>query len=273
MSRWISSGCVWIGALVAAVAPPASVVAQAPAAAVVEITGASRLEFDEATGSWTAEGPVVTVTWRRAVLRASRVRYDQRARIVVAEGGVEITDPGTTLSGDAVELRLADDHVRATGAVRIVSTREAPPVELRARQVEGVLGLRTLTAAGDVALVRADTSLTGRRLDYDDAARTAVATGEPAARYRDATLTAEVVTLLLGPQVLRADGAAVLRRGELAGSARHVEVHARDNTVRLAGEAVLTRGRDRATADEIQASLDGSRIVLRGGSRIVVTPP
>ena len=254
-----------------AMALPTGAGAQGPA--VVEITGASRAEFEEATGIWIAEGRPVTVTRGQTVLRASRVRYDQRARVVTADGGVELAEPGIILSADAAELRFTDERVRATGRVKVVSTRVDPPVELRALQVDGVLQARTFTAAGDVSLVQGDATLSGRRLDYDDATRVAVATGEPTARFKDAVVAAEIITLLLEQETLSAEGAATVRRGELTGSARRVEVRAREGTIRLTGDAQLTRGRDRVTADEIQAALDGSRIVTRGGSRVVVTPP
>jgi lipopolysaccharide export system protein LptA len=257
---------VW--ALARTLAFPAGAAVQAPS--VVEITGASRAEFDEATGVWTVEGQPATVTRGRTVLRAPRIRYDQRSRIVTADGGAELTEPGIRLAAETAEYRLSDEQIRAAGQVRIVSTREAPPVEVRALEVQGVLPARRFVAAGDVVLVRGDAQLSGRRLDYDDAARVAVATGAPAARVREAVLTAEVITVHLVPEVLQAEGAAVVRRGELTGSAQRVEIRAREDTVSLIGGAQLVRGRDRATAQEIQAALDGSRVVARGGAQVVV---
>ncbi len=275
MSPWPSSGQRLVGwvvllAVLWAVVFPGGADAQAPA--VVEITAASRVEFEEATGVWTAEGQPVTVTRGRTLLRAPRIRYDQRARVVTAEGGVELTEPGISLAADAAELRLTDDRVRATGRVRVVSTREDLPVEVRALEMDGVLRTRTFTATGDVSLTRGDAMLSGRRLDYDDTTRIAVATGEPAARFREAVVTAETITLVIEQETLRAEGAATVRRGELTGGARRVEVRSREGTIRLVGDAQLARGSDRVTADEIQAALDGSRIVARGGSRVVVTP-
>lgn len=264
-----------IWALVWAAVGPAPAAAQAPAPEpqVIEITGASYVEFDEATGMWKAEGQPVAVTRGRTVLRAPRVRYDQRAGVVAAEGGIELADRGIVVSGDTADLRLAEDRVRAAGNVKIVSAREAPPTEMRAPEADGSLRTRRFSATGGVSLVRGDATLTGRRLDYDDAARVAVVTGEPAARFREASLTAEIVTLLLEQEMLRGEGSAQVRRGELSGSARRVEVRSRDSVVRLIGEALLVRGRDRVTAEEIEAALDGSRITTRGSSRVVVTPP
>lgn len=265
----LTPAMVW--ALAWTLALPAGAVAQAPS--VVEITGASRAEFDEATGVWTVEGQPATVTRGRAVLRAPRIRYDQRSQIVTADGGADLTEPGIRLAAETAEYRFSDERVRATGQVRIVSTREGPPVEVRAIEVEGVLPARRFMATGDVVLVRGDAQLSSRRLDYDDAARVAVATGAPAARLRDAVLTAEVITVLLGPEVLQAEGAAMLRRGELTGSARRIEIRAREDTASLIGAARLVRGRDRTTAQEIVAALDGSRVVARGSAQVVVSPP
>jgi lipopolysaccharide export system protein LptA len=267
--RDVRRALVW--ALAWALAFPAGATAQAPP--VVEITGASRAEFDEATGVWTVEGQPATVTRGRAVLRAPRIRYDQRSRIVAADGGAELTEPGLRLFAGRAEYHLSDERVRAAGQVHIVSTREAPPVEVRALEAEGLLSTRRFVATGDAVLVRGDAQLSGRRLDYDETARVAVATGAPAARVREAVLTADVITVLLVPEVLQAEGTAVVRRGDLVGSARRMEIRAREDTVFLIGGAQLVRGRDRATAEEIQAALDGSRVVARGGARVVVDLP
>lgn len=260
---------IWAAVVVA----PAG--AQAPPAGpqVVDIAGASYIEFDEAAGIVKAEGRPVIVTRGRTVLRGLRVRYDQRERVVAAEGGVELTEPGVVLSADSAELRLTDDRVRATGSVKVVSTREDQVAELRAAEAEVFLRTRRFTATGGVSLVRGEATLSGRRLDYDDAARVAVVTGEPVARLKEATMTAEIITFLLEQEILRGEGSAQVRRADLAGSARRVEVRSREGIMRLIGDALLVRGRDRLTAAEIEAALDGSRVVTRGNSRAVITPP
>jgi hypothetical protein len=237
------------------------------------MTGALRVDIDEAAGTWTAEGQPVIVTRGRVVLRAPRIRYDLRARVVTASGGIQVTEAGLTVSGDAAEIRLADDWLRVSGDVRVVNAREDPPAELRASELEAALRTRRLSATGGVSLVRGAAALTGQRLDYDDATRVAIVTGEPVARFMRATLTAGSIALLLEPEILRGEGAAQIRRGDLAGGARRIDVRSREGHLRHMGEAVLVRGRDRLTAGEIDAALDGSRIVARGSARVVVTPP
>lgn len=244
-----------------------------PRPSPIEIDGATYVEFDESTGVWRIAGAPVTITRGRTVLKAARGRFDQRAGLVTAEGGVEVTEPGVTVRADAVELRLADDRLRARGNVLLTSMRDEQIATLRAPEVDGSLRTRRFTASGGVSLARGEVTMTGRRLDYDDAERVAVVTGEPVVRFKDGTMTAEVVTLLLARDLVRGDGSARLRRGDLSGSARRVDVHLRDGLATLLGEARVERGRDRIEADDIQVALDGSRIAARGTSRMTVVPP
>ncbi len=251
--------------------------AQAPAPAVqrplpIEISGATYVEYDESTGVWRLEGAPVTMTRGRTVLRAPRGRFDERARIVTAEGGVELTEPGVVLRADAAELRLADDRIRARGNVRLTSTRDDQTTTLLAPEAEGSLQTRRFSATGGVSIARGEWTIVGRRLDYDDTDRMAVITGNPEVRFRDGTMTADVVTISLAREHARGEGSARLRRGDLVGVARRVDVHLREGLATLSGAARVERGRDRLEADEIQVELDRSRVTARGNSRLTLTP-
>lgn len=249
---------------------------EAPADAgtsVVELSGATFVEYDEGSGVWRAEGAPAVATRGMTVLRAPRIRYDQRARVLTAEAGAELTDANLAVRTDSAEFHLADDRLRGRGAVRVTSGRGDQMVTLTAPEVEGSLRTRRFVATGGVVLRRGEWRLTGRRLEYDDATRNAAVTGEPEARFRDAQLTADLITLLLDDEIGRGIGSARLRRGELSCSARLVEVYLREGRAVLTGDARVDRGRDRLTAEQIDMELDGTRITARGAPRLNISPP
>jgi lipopolysaccharide export system protein LptA len=254
-----------------AAAPP---VAGQPAPPLpIEVTGASRLEYDDTTGILAAEGAPVVVTRGRTVLRAPRVRYAARTRTITVTEGVTVEEPGLSARGDRGELRLTDERIRLSGDVVIRSTRDERVVELSAPEVEGSLQTRRFTATGGVTVTRGDWTVTGRRLDYDDRTQTAVMTGEPAARFKDATMTARTMTFLVAEERVRGEGDVRLRRGDMTGRAPRVEIFGKENRAVLSGGARVDRGADSVTADEIEMDLEGTRVVARGGSRLIVAPP
>ncbi len=269
--------CAAVGAAVALCASWTPLArAQAPTAAgtsAIELSGATYLEYDEGSGVWRAEGAPAVATRGTTVLRAPRIRYDQRARVLTAEAGAELADANLAVRADSVEFHLADDRIRARGAVRATSGRGDQVVTLTAPEVEGSLKTRRFVATGGVTLLRGEWRLSGRRLEYDDATRTAVATGEPEARFRDAQMSADLITLLMDEEIGRGIGSARLRRGELSGSAHRVEVYLREGRATLTGDARVDRGRDRLTAEQIDVDLDGTRITARGAPRLNIVPP
>ncbi|MBI3998375.1 MAG: hypothetical protein HY355_05025 [Armatimonadetes bacterium] len=264
--------CVWL-LLAIALSPPAAW-AQVPTARDgIEITGATYLELDDAAGVVRAEGAPVVVTRGETVVRAPRFRYDQRTRLVVAEGGVEVTDPGLELRAEVAEFRLADEWLRARGNVRLQSLRDDPTTTLQAPEAEGSLVTRRFAATGGVLLARGESQASGSRLDYDAAARVAVLTGTPQVRVKDAIMTADVVTMLLAQETVRGEGSARVRRGDLLATARRVNILVREGLAILTGSARAERGRDVIQAEHIEVALDGSKITARGSSRLVVTSP
>lgn len=281
MSLWIGSrlralGITLAAALVltvacgqAASAPPPREGRSDP----VEISGATLLEYSDATGTWRAEGAPVVVARGQTRLVAPRIVYEQRAGTILAGGGVVVSEPGLSVRADEARFRLSDDTVRAHGSVRLTSSRDGPPITLVAAEVEGALRTRRFAATGAVSLSWGDWTLSGERLDYDDAARVARVTGGPRAGFGDAVMTAEAITLHVTEEVARGEGAVRLRRGGLLGTAHRIDIMPREGRAVLMGNARVERGSDRVFAEEIEVALDGSRVTARGGSRLVVTPP
>ncbi|HET8679188.1 MAG TPA: LptA/OstA family protein [bacterium] len=261
-----------VGAVSAAAQAPVPA-QRTPGPLPVQITGATRVEYDEATGVWRVEGAPVTVTRGQTVMRAQRGRFDERARIVTVEGGVDVVEPGLSLRADAAELRLSDERIRARGNVRLVSTREGQSATLVAPEAEGSLATRRFAATGGVSITRGEWTVTGRRVDYDDTDQVAVISGDPEVRFKDGVMTAETVTVWVAKEQARGEGTIRLRRGDLTGSGRRVDMRLREQLATLSGAARVERGRDRLEAEEIEVELDRSRATARGAPRLTITPP
>jgi lipopolysaccharide export system protein LptA len=239
----------------------------------IDVRGADRLEYDGATGVLVAVGSPVIVVRGRSELRAPRVRYDARTRVISAEGGVTATEPGLSLQSSTAELRLTNDRIQLRGNVQVRSERDDTVAVLSAPEVEGSLQTRQFVAVGGVTVTRGEWTVTGRRLDYDDRSRLAVTTGEPLVRYRDATMAARTITFLVAEERAQGEGDVVIRRGAIVGRAPRAEINRKDNRAVLSGGARVDRGSDRVTAEVIEIDLDGNRVTARGGSRLIVSPP
>jgi lipopolysaccharide export system protein LptA len=240
--------------------------------AAIDVSGASRIEYDEATGVLAAEGAPVVVTRGRTEIRAPRIRYELRSRLVTGTGGVTVTDPELHLRAATVQFRLDDEHLRAGGDVVVRGAGGADAVVLSAPDVAGSLQTRQFVATGGVTLTRGEWTVAGRRVDYDERQRLALVTGDPTARFREATMAARTIHLWLAEDRARGEGDVRIRRGELVGQAPRADVSAKDRRAVLSGGARVDRGPDRVTADVIEVDLDGSRVTARGGSRLVITP-
>ncbi|MGH2403230.1 MAG: LptA/OstA family protein, partial [bacterium] len=239
----------------------------------IEITGATLVEYDQSAGVWRLEGAPMIVTRGQTVVRAPRGRFDERARIVTAEGGVDLEQPGMTMRADAVELQLAAERIRARGSVRLATSRDGQTATLRAPEVEGSLATQRFAATGGVTITRGEWTAVGRRVDYDGADQVALITGDPEVRFRDGVMTADTVTIWMAREHARGEGSVRLRRGDMTGFARRVDLQLREQLATLSGSARVERGRDRLEAEEIQVELDRSRATARGTPRLVITPP
>lgn len=259
----------------------APVVAQTPAGAPalpIEVTGATFAEFDDTTGIARMEGAPLVITRGRTVIRAARARFDRRANVLTAEGAVEAAEEGVTIRADTVEYRLGDDTVRATGTVRMTRAGQGgatpdSPTTLVAPEVSGSLRTRRFAATGGVTIARGEWTVRGRRVDYDDEAKTAVVTGDPEMRFTDGVMTADTLVIALDAETIRAEGAVQLRRGDLTGRARRADISLKSQLAVFTGEARVDRGGSRLTADVIEATLDGQRVTARGASQMVITSP
>ncbi len=260
-----------VAALVLGITAGVPVFAQAPRLPV-DISGATRVEYQESTGVVVAEGAPVVITRGQTVVRAPFVRFDARARVIDATGGVEVAEPGLMLRGAAAVVRLADENIRVSGGAVVRSVRDNEESVLEAEQLDGSLSTRRFVATGGVTVRRGPWTVTGQRIDYDDRSTAGVVTGSPQVRYRDATMTADAVTFNIGQELARGEGAVRLRRGELLAAAPRAEINGRTRRAVLTGGATVERGRDRLTAATVDVDLDAERVTARGEPHLVINP-
>ena len=276
MSRWpsnLTAAAVLIAVMAFAASPALAQAPPGPPRPPIEVTGATLIEYDDTTGVLRAEGSPVVFTRGQTVVRAPRLRYDTRARIATASGGVEVTEPGLYLRAQDTELRMTDDRIRMSGDVQVRRVHDDGAVTLSAALVEGSLATRRFIASGAVTVDRDDWTVSGRRVDYDDHSRVAVVTGDPAARLKDATMTAQTITVAMADERAKGEGGVVLRRGDLVGRAPRVDISRRDNLAVLSGGAQVDRGNDRMIADIIEVNLDSARATARGRARVIFSSP
>src|SRR2546428_6874523 len=83
-----SHAALRVGLVCAALAAAATGQATAQQPVPLDVTGATRVEFDDSAGVWELLGNPVTVRRGLVVLRAPAIRYDTRDQIVIASSGV-----------------------------------------------------------------------------------------------------------------------------------------------------------------------------------------
>lgn len=254
---------------VVAAAPTAPATAQQPVP--LEVTGATRVEFDDSAGVWELVGNPVTVRRGLVVLQAPAVRYDTRAQVVIASGGVSYGDAVLTASAGTVTVWVQEERAVAEGDVQ-VTYRGGEPVELRAARVELLQRQRQVTASGAARLVQGSSAITADQIAYDNTARRAVAAGSVQAHTPDGMLSADRIEALLLAEELTADGHVVVARGDLEGRAAHAVFRQQAGLAELTGAAVVHLGRNTIEAPTITLDLRARRVTASGGAHLVGYP-
>jgi lipopolysaccharide transport protein LptA len=236
-------------------------------------------------------------------LRADRVRYDARNRVVVATGNVVLTVRDLEVSADRLRLEETPQIVTAEGRVR-VRQREAV---LTAPALRYVLPDATAEVTGGAVLVHGEATVRAPRIRFDLREQSTAADGGVEVTQAGTTLTAATLQYRMATGDVTAEGdirivrpGTVLTGRRLTGNLRGRRAEVRDDVTLVrtrasagdraeepvtvtaarvvirwdtneadAEERVMVRQRDRvATADRLTYSEPQNRLVLAG--RVVV---
>src|SRR5207244_2225122 len=162
----------------------------------LDVTGATRVEFNDSVGVWELYGNPVTVRRGLVVLKAPAVRYNAKDQIVIASSGVSYGDqigydhaarravaagavqartPDGRLGADRVEARLATEEFIADGHVVVTrDTVEGHAAHAVFRQQAGQVEL-----SGDALVHLGRNMVQAQVITIDLRARRVTATGRP----------------------------------------------------------------------------------------------
>src|SRR5205807_4087003 len=115
----VAAGLGWsLGSRTTAAAPPPPQGAPGPVPRVpLEVTGATRIEYDDATKRWTFSGARVVVVRGTLRVEAPEIGYGERAREVVLPRGGTVWTPTLEVGADRLAALLDTRHVTAEGHV------------------------------------------------------------------------------------------------------------------------------------------------------------
>jgi len=267
-----SHAALLVGLVCAALAAAATGQATAQQPVPLDVTGATRVEFDDSAGVWELLGNPVTVRRGLVVLQAPAIRYDTRDQIVIASSGVSYGDDVLTAFAGTVTVWVLEGRAVAESDVQ-VTTRGDEPVELSAARVELLQKQRYLIASGAARLVQGPAAITADQIAYDHTARRAVASGSVEAHTPDGIFSADRVEALVPAEELIADGHVVVTRGDLEARAAHAVFRQQVGQAELSGGAVVHLGRNTMEAPTITVDLRARRVTATGGAHLVGYPP
>ena len=223
-------------------------------------------------------------------LRADRVQYDARARVVVATGNVSLIVRDLEIRADRLRLEQTPQIVTADGRVQ-VRQRDA---QLAAPALRYSMQDATAEVTGGAILTQGDVTIRAPRMRFDLREQSTAAHEGVEVTQADATLTATVLRYQGKTGDVVADGGVKVVRGEstltgrrLVGNLRARQAEVRDDVTLVRGdeitvtagrivfrwnineaeaeERVVARQRDRtAWADRLTFSEPGNRLVLAG---------
>jgi len=238
------------------------------------VTGATRIEYDDAARLWTFSGPRVVIVRASVRVEAPEIAYSERVREVVLPVGGAVLTPTLEVTADRLATLLDARHVTAEGHVAGRFAEEAPEkrwgtFSADRVEVDDRPDLRQIVATGQVVVQRDDRRLRGDRIVYNHGAQQGTADGHAELAQGSDTLRAEHVFADLGRHEAAADDDVVLDHGDMHGSADHATYTDRPQTAVLWGHARVLRGRDTLTADRVTMLVDRDTVIAEGHVQIV----
>lgn len=246
----------------------------------LEITGATRIEYDDASQQWVFLGPRVVVVRGTMRVEAPEMLYAERAREITLPRGGTVATPTLEVTADRLSTNLQGRHITADGHVSgRFSEEDAPSPQttwgtFRADHVvmDDRQDLKQIAAAGQVVIVRGDRRLSGDRGVYNLLTREGTVDGHAELVQGSNRLRADYVFADLRRREARADGHVLLDQNDLHGSADHATYSEPAQTAVLHGNVVLFRGGDTLTAERATILLDRDTAIAEGRVRLVAYP-
>jgi len=237
----------------------------------VEITGATLVEFDDASGVWVLQGQPVVITRGPIVVRADLVRYDTKQQLVSASSSVSYRDNVVEVFAGAVAVWVLRQQAVAEGDVNAVY-HGPEQVRLAASRVEISGKSGETTASGKAVLTHRRGTVTAEQITYEDTTAHALATGGATAETDDGTLRADRVEVFLPRQELVADGNVLMTGRDFEGRAARAVLNQQASTLELSGRATLRLTANVFSASRIAVDVRTRRVTASGGVHVVAQP-
>jgi len=264
-------------ALVVAIglSPWGSLAASAPLP--LEVTGATKIEYDDSSRQWVFHGARVVVVRGTLRIEAAEIRYAERVREVTLPSRGTLSTPTLEVTADRLMANLQTRHITADGDVAGRFSDEGEPkaqgtFNAHRLEADDRPEQRQFVATGQVVIVRGDERLSGDRVMYDDRTQQGTVDGQADLARGADHLRADHVFADLRRHEARADDHVLLDHDEIHGSSDHAIYNEPDETAILLGNVKIVRGSDTLTADRATVLLGRHTVIAEGRVQVVAYP-
>lgn len=239
-----------------------------PAGAAQISIQAKEVEVDRTKGLVVARGGV-RLTDGKVTVRSREMTLDQNGRTATFTGQVRVVRPGEELAAEVVTVVFD-----ARNTVQQVTAREGATITtkdflLSARGIQATFAAEKVVASGNVRLlVPPDMLATAERLTYTHKTQEAVLEGNPRVQSKDGYLSGDRLTVWVQTPKALATGSV---RGEVAGvrfSAAEARMDHKTKTVFLHGNVEIRGSTQELRADSVTVYYGERRMVAEGEVRI-----
>lgn len=263
---------------------PAAGAAPPPSPPQVEVTGATRIEYDDASQQWNFRGAPVIVSRGTMRVEAPVILYGERTREVTLPAGGLVATPTLEVRADRIATNLASRHLTAEGHVagRFADENGSSPAPTAAPgwgtfaadrvELDDSAARKQVIATGQVVVVRGDRRLSGDRIMYNHITRQGTVEGHAEMAQGMDRLRAAYVFADLGRGTAEANGDVLLDHGDVHGSADLATYSEPERRAVLSGNVKLQQGSDTLTADLVTVLLDGETVIAEGNVEVIAYP-
>jgi lipopolysaccharide export system protein LptA len=239
-----------------------------PAGAAQFSIQAKEVEIDRPKGLVVARGGV-RVTDGKVTLTSREMTLDQNRRTGTFTGQVRVVRPGEELAAEVVIITLDAKNTVQQVTARNGATVTTKDFLLSAREIQAMIDTETVVASGNVRLlVPPDVLATAGRLTYTRKTQEAVLEGNPRVQSKDGYLSGERLTVWVQTQKALASGSV---KGEVAGvrfSAAEARMDHKAKTVFLRGDVEIRGSTQQLRADSVTVYYGERRMIAEGEVRI-----